>query len=542
MVTEDTFAEAPQGNGHSILLGDDPHIVLKGDHGRPPKIVFLTTLAMSMSRGGQPVRCTNFVRGVSLLLDSDIQDIPATQIDAVLDFIATTVEPPLKNWLRHPPSGVPLVFELLGVTARFAHNSHLEWLPGVMQLDVEQPATIEAFTTSPARTPKADRSHTLVASQPAIPPPTHAAHQHKDQKPVVPYRLPGDAVSNVLESIVDAMGPEYSMLPFPVRFRASGSPRAWAEACHAAGASGAALERAFADPHVGPFQLLHDVGALIVRDTDGRVDPEVAKLTNTNIILGVPPQAFWSRKGVLFEPTVAFEQLLKLSDIDDGVPLAAAAGGASALCIVPGPSLRDAPHRVDSITIFEHMHVCAEGTSERSLTFFVPRRKPNPNDYVSIRMQRLRIDDDSLSIREAIEECLSASDAATQADFVDDEYEFWLHVLSYSVKVLIYLASDHPQIRQDNAYTNAPRNFAGLGKRKKHERRREIERLYDRYIVGPEVLPRIQTHPRKAGPGEGAEISPHWRRGHFRLQRHGTGFAKSKVVFIMPVIVRADRM
>jgi hypothetical protein len=58
-------------------------------------------------------------------------------------------------------------------------------------------------------------------------------------------------------------------------------------------------------------------------------------------------------------------------------------------------------------------------------------------------------------------------------------------------------------------YSNAPRNFSGLGKRRKSERVREIEQLYYRYIVGPEILPSL--HERGAvhdGTGEGGEVSP----------------------------------
>lgn len=46
---------------------------------------------------------------------------------------------------------------------------------------------------------------------------------------------------------------------------------------------------------------------------------------------------------------------------------------------------------------------------------------------------------------------------------------------------------------------------------------------------------------RTAGFPTGREVSPHWRRGHWRHQPHGVGRALRKLVWIMPVVVRKDR-
>ncbi len=40
----------------------------------------------------------------------------------------------------------------------------------------------------------------------------------------------------------------------------------------------------------------------------------------------------------------------------------------------------------------------------------------------------------------------------------------------------------------------------------------------------------------------GGEKSAHWRRGHFRHQRVGTGRLEEKVIFIEPTLVRKDRL
>jgi hypothetical protein len=50
--------------------------------------------------------------------------------------------------------------------------------------------------------------------------------------------------------------------------------------------------------------------------------------------------------------------------------------------------------------------------------------------------------------------------------------------------------------------------------------------------------------PRLSDPTEGHsghEVEPHWRRGHWRLQPHGTGLSLLKLIWIRPTIVRRDK-
>lgn len=74
-----------------------------------------------------------------------------------------------------------------------------------------------------------------------------------------------------------------------------------------------------------------------------------------------------------------------------------------------------------------------------------------------------------------------------------------------------------------------------MGSRKAAKLRRQTERLYDRVVLGPDTLP-AHLH------GVSGEMSPHWRRGHFRMQAHGPRLSLRKVMFISPTIVRADRL
>jgi len=98
-----------------------------------------------------------------------------------------------------------------------------------------------------------------------------------------------------------------------------------------------------------------------------------------------------------------------------------------------------------------------------------------------------------------------------------------------------------PHCARRKPYTHAPKEFPGLGRRKREAKLAEVEQLYDRYIVGPASA--AEWAGEHAGQlGAHGQLSAHWRRGHFRLQAHGPKAALRKVMFIMPTIVRADRL
>lgn len=84
------------------------------------------------------------------------------------------------------------------------------------------------------------------------------------------------------------------------------------------------------------------------------------------------------------------------------------------------------------------------------------------------------------------------------------------------------------------------RAIASLGKRRRDERLAAIGRLDDRQIVGPAVIDgELSCH--CSNHGSGPAIHVHWRR-HFRMQTHGAAAAQRKLIFVMPTVVRADRI
>jgi hypothetical protein len=56
-------------------------------------------------------------------------------------------------------------------------------------------------------------------------------------------------------------------------------------------------------------------------------------------------------------------------------------------------------------------------------------------------------------------------------------------------------------------------------------------------VVIRKVQPRADHEPIPSG----REMPPHWRRGHWRSQRHGPGNTLTKTIFVNPVLVRGDR-
>jgi hypothetical protein len=61
------------------------------------------------------------------------------------------------------------------------------------------------------------------------------------------------------------------------------------------------------------------------------------------------------------------------------------------------------------------------------------------------------------------------------------------------------------------------------------------------YVVGPTVLAE-PSDTAASSHGTDHEVRAHWRRGHFCMQAHGPAVAQRKLIFIVPVLVRADRL
>lgn len=208
---------------------------------------------------------------------------------------------------------------------------------------------------------------------------------------------------------------------------------------------------------------------------------------------------------------------------------------APAICIVPEPAVRDRHDGFEAVMVFNQASPDGWNKNSRCLTFCVWPGEDSPQLALPVTFFSIEADGDDVSTDWIVGE-LSAQQCSD--DFSMDS---WRRVLDYVVKVLLYLSLDVAPVIHERSYSTAPRKPAALGKRKRLEQFEATEGLYDRYVVGPAVLSE-QSGTSGSGDGPDREMRAHWPRGHFRMQAHGSPAAQRKLIFIMPVLVRADRL
>jgi hypothetical protein len=364
------------------------------------------------------------------------------------------------------------------------------------------------------------------------PPVRHRLTKKQIERDVSPLDV---AARDAMMACLEATRHRFARLPIPVRYRASGVIESWTIARRLGGANGAKLSAALADPNRPVMQLQNELDGFVTHclgEAPFREDErELTELYTQSAI----SQAFWLRKGVLYEPTSALHRLLEASDIASDVPLSLLRLPAPAICIVPEPALRDRHDGFEAIMVFEHASPDGWNENSRCLTFCVWPHENSPKLSLPVTFFSVEADGNHISIERIITE-LSAQQCL-------DEFSMdsWRRVLDYAVKVLLYLSLDVAPVIHERPYSTTPRKPAALGKRKRLEQFEAMEGLYDRYVVGPAVLPE-QSEPGASGEGLDRDMRAHWRRGHFRMQAHGPAAAQRKLIFIMPVLVRADRL
>jgi hypothetical protein len=345
----------------------------------------------------------------------------------------------------------------------------------------------------------------------------------------------GMAIKQAMITSVQAIEHRFDSLPIPVRYRASGAIDAWTSMRRLAGRDGATFSAALADPCGGVMGLGRNLSDLI-RHCLGDPPPDESDYEFANIYTrSAISQAFWLRGGALYEPTLALHRLLEASDISSDVPLSLLSLPAPAICIVPEPALRDRNDGFEAVVIFEHLSPVSPDEYARHFTICVWPHENLPQPLLEVQTLTLFAGDTSQTIDDVIDQL------SLRHGLEDEASTLWRRVLDYVVKVLLYLSLDVAPVVHERSYSTAPRNFPALGKRRRLERLQEIEALYDRYIVGPAMLP-AQSDTSASDEGLDHEVRAHWRRGHFRMQAHGPAAAQRKLIFIMPVLVRADRL
>ena len=108
-------------------------------------------------------------------------------------------------------------------------------------------------------------------------------------------------------------------------------------------------------------------------------------------------------------------------------------------------------------------------------------------------------------------------------------------IIDYLFKLFLYMGLRDSVQQEVKQQATAIAEAQGQSRDKRGKALRRALQQYDRIIVGPESA---ITAPAMVGTGTHKAV--HWRRGHFRHQRCGTGFSDSKVIFIEPTLIRQD--
>ncbi len=338
-----------------------------------------------------------------------------------------------------------------------------------------------------------------------------------------------------IERTIAADGRLYDRLPPPVRYRATGAIDAWKHVMQEGHKTGDAdffdAMRSF------PLAALYNEFPRFLKgwahSLPSGLSQESAQLAHRSLVW----QIYFASGGAMYEPTAALHRLLDSAYIADDVPIGMIELPAPAMCIIPNPEWQGYKQGIRAIALFHRQGRDPAVPDERlSLVSW----QEFGQDHIRIKFVDYPLADRNKTIQQILEQDVSISGQNAE---LEADRAHWRLVSDYAIKMLLYLKIPDAQVVADRAYSNAPREFKGLGQRKRKERLAEIEYLYDRHIVGPAVLD--WEHGAHVEADAGAphhEKRGHWRRPHFKMQPHGPNSSLRKVIFVGPVIVRPDRL
>ena len=295
-----------------------------------------------------------------------------------------------------------------------------------------------------------------------------------------------------------------------------------------------------------PYAGFHDCVERILADADARLPThdggetfqEVLR-TTIESFSGLAPIYHLLRSGATVEPTPALDDWLRHTDIGAEVPVA--------LLRPPSPCTylvldREAGVIAGTGRRFEGAY-CFEDQlpgGGRSLDIHFLSDSPRMDGKFGFAVQ-LRVENEQAPLGPLVEEAMARTiPGPGMAQTVDRLKEAVRASMDHLVKAYLYMSLPEARkvVRDERSQWNA--RLARLGPRKqaKLSRKAAGASCYDRIEIGPEAWPESLSHAH----GEGYEVAPHWRRGHFRHQPCGPGNRDRKLIFISPLLVRADRL
>ncbi|MGO4813454.1 hypothetical protein AB4156_28360 [Cupriavidus sp. 2MCAB6] len=474
-------------------------------------------LDASLALGGKPVRCVAIVPGATVSVSTGTLE-PWDDGERLQYFedLWRLLKPELVKGLSAPtPRGRQLFTLDYGIQLELGWDDRAQLPPGAMSIRVQYDgADAEHYARHRRRQPLREQ-------------PNHRRRWLRQRLLIRQLLL------DALVKTGQATHKDYARLTAYVRYRVTGALAAWQAVRNevdalAVGMNFTELLKTRSITQIGS-NVAEFVRATLPKGNRGRPVDAAVSTALTSVVW----QAFDVRGGVFYEPSAALHRLLDSAFVADDVPIGALAMPADTICITPESSRWMRIGESEAIVLFRN---------PRSVSCLTWSRADGAD---VLEMLELPLDRPERTISELLDEAFvrhAMTDAFLVADGgMEERRQHWRHTLDYAIKMLLYLTVRDAQVVPNQAYTLAPRNFTGLGKRKRAQRLQEIEELYDRYVVGPALLD-IEADalaPADTGP---REISPHWRRPHFKMQPHGVHSTQRKLIFIGPTIVRADRL
>ncbi|WP_211460886.1 hypothetical protein [Collimonas silvisoli] len=505
------------------MLGDGRRIDIADGHSQSTADLACLILEVAFALGGRWVRCIDIVPGVTMLASiGELKPLDRGEKLEFIDDLWTLLRDQLNAWLSARTVSPSLVLtHPKGVCFECFWGDRTSPKTAFVTIHVHYDgAYVAAYNRSRRRRPILE-----------LPPgPACLARQRL----VVRRRL----LVATLDASRRALHPQYDGLPIPVRHRVSGTLSAWQALRDELDreASSPTLTQILTSATVVP--IMNCVDALI----RAMLPLGVRGVPLEQLVMDATASALWQafelRKGIFYEPSAALHRLLDSAHIADNVPMGMVSLPADALCVIPEPSMRARPGSLEAVVLFRHEQgICFAawfGQGDRSV-----------QSLPEFQLLQLGVEDPDQTIREALDRAFANADLTQgQAEVPAanrQAREIWRDTLDYVLKMLLYLKVRDAHVVPHRAYSDATRDFSGLGKRKRAERLEAIEQLYDRFIVGPALLDEELAREMPCRDTHG-EMSTHWRSPYFKLQHYGPRASLRKLMFFGPAIVRADRL
>jgi hypothetical protein len=274
--------------------------------------------------------------------------------------------------------------------------------------------------------------------------------------------------------------------------------------------------------------LLHHARMDPIWQLNAPTGPSSAEQDEATLVLPTASLMFWSRQHAVIESTDALEQLLLHSDIGADLPASLLRPPIPAIFIRFGKLYQDAVplvpinHQIGDIPRLQGVYVFHSERERNRTVSIVPVFEFSIGQNFCANSVELVINDETRSLNENIAELCKAT----------GQGEYFISIVQMVAKILFYMEQSHVVQIQDMCYTLASERMKGLGAKKVARIVRHMADLYDRVVLGPHETVRLHA----------GEISPHLRRGHFRMQPYGPESSLRKVIFVAPTWIRSDRL